>query len=279
MHGDKERAGSAARHGASGLERCFSVWIGPRLSAMAAACLNSFVEMGHQVDLYVYDEPAGVPSGVTVKDAAAHVPRDRIIRHEKGSYALFSDLFRYELLAREAGLWIDTDVLCVRPIQREGEYVFGFESSERINGAVLRLPATSPILSDLRSIFEPGWIPPWHHGLKRAAHALRYRIGSGYGVSKMSWGSAGPRALTFFARRHGIAGFARPIEEFYPLPPSDALRVTRPDLDLSRIVTDRTLCIHLWADKLSGLQQADIHPRSFLAAVANGSWRDRVFAG
>ena len=44
-------------------------WHGAPLSRVERLCLASFVANGHPVHLYVYDEPAGVPAGVRLRDA------------------------------------------------------------------------------------------------------------------------------------------------------------------------------------------------------------------
>ncbi len=56
------------------------------------------------MDLYTYDEHLRAPAGVSVRDAAEIMPRDRVLFHRRGnSPALFSDLFRYAGLERSLG--------------------------------------------------------------------------------------------------------------------------------------------------------------------------------
>ena len=46
-----------------------SLWIGKPLSKLEQLCFKSFLDNGHTVHLYVYDNISNVPSGVIIKDA------------------------------------------------------------------------------------------------------------------------------------------------------------------------------------------------------------------
>lgn len=267
-----------ARRTTDKLEICNALWTGGELPAFSAACLSSFAEVGHQVRLHVYDVPKGVPSGVELVDASSFVPADRIVRHHKtGSLALFSNLYRYELMAREQGLWIDSDVLCLRPLRALSDYVFGRESDSRLNGAILKLPAGSPMLADLRAIFTtPRWSAPWNDKKRRFRDAVYYRVRKDYGISKMSWGSAGPRAITYFANKHNVAVRAVAPDVFYPISVRRAGDLLRPDFPVEDLVTPDTLCIHLWADVIGKEIKTGIPRKSFIADVVEGRWRARL---
>ncbi|HEX8571243.1 MAG TPA: hypothetical protein VF759_00675 [Allosphingosinicella sp.] len=162
------------------------------------------LRQGHRLTLYGYDRPDGVPDGVEIADAAAILPRQRVIRHRGGSPSLFSNLFRYELQRRGLGTWIDSDVYLLAPLDGERPYLFGLEAPGVINGAVLRLPPDSPMLPPLIALFDeldvPLWLP-WRSWLgARWRLAARGRTG----LADMPWGSAGPRALSWTAARLGL---------------------------------------------------------------------------
>ncbi len=91
-----------------------SLWIGSALSTMERLSLTSFVAAGHNVHLYTYDDVAGVPEGVELRDANAILPRSRIFRYaEHDTVSGFSNFFRYKLLLERGGWWVDTDVVCL----------------------------------------------------------------------------------------------------------------------------------------------------------------------
>jgi hypothetical protein len=253
---------------------CNALWVGSALGAIERACLGSFVDAGHAVDLYTYDAVSGVPAGVHLRDAAAVLPRESIIRHrESGSVSLFSNRFRYALLKSGRGLWIDCDMLCLRPIP-DAAFIFGRQAHDIVNGAVLKLPCDHPVLDDLLAIFTtPNWVPPWDRRGRRLRYWLRYRVEADFGIAAMPWGIAGPRALSYYLPRHSLDRHALPVEAFYPLGWHEADMLGSPDpANAITRVTAATLCMHLWSRSRSehGVGAA---PGSFLAAVIDGSWR------
>jgi glycosyltransferase involved in cell wall biosynthesis len=110
------------------------LWIGSHLSKLELLTLLSFTRLGHPFHLWTYDElDAPVPEGVTIRDASAILPRERIFLKSEAdpsagvgrmSYGPFSDLFRYKLLYEVGGLWVDMDVTCLRPFSFEQPYLF-----------------------------------------------------------------------------------------------------------------------------------------------------------
>lgn len=133
------------------------LWIGP-LSRLELLTLHSFVANGHEFHLWRYQRTLDpLPRGVLVRDANEILPRDMVFRKRAedseiglgaGSYATFSDLFRTKLLHKLGGIWVDMDVLCLRPFDFEQPYVF---RSHRL-GTVMNLikcPPGSPLMEEL----------------------------------------------------------------------------------------------------------------------------------
>src|SRR5688572_29281920 len=120
------------------------LWVGPSLSPLERACIASFLQHGHQFELYVYGPVTGVPDGCRLEDAASILPADRVFVHTdgeaQGSVAAFADVFRYELLHRRGGWWVDLDVFCLSPALPDAGFVIGRQSQNVINGAILRAP-------------------------------------------------------------------------------------------------------------------------------------------
>lgn len=252
-------------------ELCNALWIGGRLTELAGACLASFVEMGHAVRLYAYEPIDGIPRGVALADAADIVSLDRLEPFRAGrSYAAFSNLFRYELLAREAGIWIDCDLLSVRPLVAGRSHVFGYEAAGRINNAVLKLPADSPVLADLRAVFTaPRWKPPWNDWKRNVRDFVtQRRSGADYNAVV-----TGPRILSHVVEKQGLAERAEPIDVFYPVAVQATPNLLLPDFEIRSLITPRTLCIHLCTSYLADRWASDALPGSFLHAVLSGKWR------
>jgi hypothetical protein len=123
-----------------------SLWVG-RLSTLEQLSISSFLNNGHPFHLYVYDEIENVPEGVTLKNANEVLPLGAIDgKSYASSLTCFSNLFRYELLYRLGGYWVDLDVVCFRPWDFVEPYVFAAEHKESIGSEVLRVPAGAPIM-------------------------------------------------------------------------------------------------------------------------------------
>jgi len=132
-----------------------SLWVGPSLRWIEQMSMQSFLRNGWRYKLYVYDEPAGVPDGVELADAAAILPRDAVFREgsgsgaHRGSLGAFSDLFRYALLARRGGFWTDTDVINLDLFDPEGVRLVASEWTDAgligPNGAQMAAPANDPL--------------------------------------------------------------------------------------------------------------------------------------
>src|SRR5690242_7747234 len=84
------------------------LWVRGDLSRMEILSIRSFLGNGHPVHLYTYDCPGNVPEGATILDASKIVPEHLVPPAQTppfqvGSYAIFSDYFRYSLLDLHGG--------------------------------------------------------------------------------------------------------------------------------------------------------------------------------
>jgi hypothetical protein len=146
------------------------LWIGKRLSTMEKLSISSFTKHGHEFHLYVYDNLEGVPQGTVLKDASNVVPQQMIFKDKKveGTYANFSDIFRYKLLLEKGGYWADLDTICLQPFDFPAEYVFAqqndYDGSRFVCCGVIKAAAGSEIMeycyetSKQRSSGTYGWI-------------------------------------------------------------------------------------------------------------------------
>lgn len=244
---------------------CHTLWIGDRLPPLLAVCLESFVRQGHRVELHAY-RSVEAPRGVTVRDASAILPYRPAGSHQgHGAIPVFADWFRYELLERVHGIWIDTDLVCVRPIALRKQYLFGYDSGRVINNAVLRLPSGSALLRQMRDLFPGhGFIPPWFGPVRRLRYRVKHLCGIHRDITTLPHASSGPAALTWYANEQGVADQALPPEAFYPLCLSQCSRALNGDFDIAGLITPRTLCVHLWHNSLPSL---DPHPHSLIGRL------------
>lgn len=106
-----------------------SLWVGSKLSRVEIACINSFISNGYSYDLYIYENLPDVPHGVNIKDANSIVNSSEIqkqtIGSGKGSLGGFSDKFRWSLLHKRGGTWVDIDMICLKPFDIPKKCVAG----------------------------------------------------------------------------------------------------------------------------------------------------------
>lgn len=176
-----------------------SLWIKGELSVMEQLCLKSFLANGHAFHLYTYGDVRGVPEGVVLKNAEEILPADRIFVYSKEkSYAGFSNLFRYKLLLDRGNIWVDTDVVCLKPFQFSSDFILGRERA--------RFP-------------EPGgeWVYP--NGIMGSpAHGdfIRqcYEEADSRDPEALHWGETGPELTTRLVVENHLHGQTQPPSVF-----------------------------------------------------------------
>jgi hypothetical protein len=246
---------------------CVTLWIGPALGAVERACMRSILCHDHPLALYCYDEPAGVPDGVEVRDAAEILPEHLIVRHRTGSVSLFSNRFRYELQRRGCGVWVDADYYFLAPLPDDRSHLFGHDEDGVIGSGLLRLPQDSPLLPELLAPFDERKVPRWLPPRARAAAWWRLRRTGRTQIAEMPWGSLGPKALTAVARRHGAERWALPPEVLCPVHWDDAVWIRDPAVGVHDVTTPRTIAVHLYNELIKSFKDQPAPPGSFLARL------------
>jgi len=154
-------------------------WTGKPLSRLERAALQSYVNQGYTVELYTYNpitefkrhvpQLALQQGKIKVHDARTVLPESALFeyagratigkRDDAYKYLPFSDLFRFTMLHKFGGAWIDLDVFLIKPIPSailHRPYVF---SSERTiqKGAYKK---ADPEIVDMGFIKVPGPASP-----------------------------------------------------------------------------------------------------------------------
>lgn len=249
-----------------------ALWIGNKLGPISRSCLQSFVMRGHEVHLHTYGDIEDLPDGVNQVDANLIISAEKIIKHnETGSYALFSDIFRYELMRKVDGIYVDCDVYCLKPLSiPEHGYVLGFEDDNWINGAILRIPKNSPLLESLlNAAYDPQFVPPWYSKSRQFRLKTKKVLGIGTSLADMPWGVIGPKAITYYVRSHQQENNVQPIDIFYPVHYQCISQLCDPNLTIQELTTSRTLAIHLYNEMLRGIDLESIDSNSTLALLLN----------
>jgi hypothetical protein len=247
-----------------------SLWIGGELGYIERLTIVSALSIGHPFRLYSYspEKLRSIPDGVEVRDANEVVAYPALARYFDGGHAaLGTDFFRYAMQARGLGYWVDLDLYFLRPLDFGDPYVFGWENKTSINGAVLRLPPESDMVRDLCAIPHLNWRPPFY-GLRKSAAFYWRRLREGdLWPENYRWGTFGPAALTYLAKKHRVAHRAQKRPVFYPvLHPDAKLLCGAPEWVESRL-TEETRTVHLWHSVLSRAAKGPPPPGSWLDVV------------
>jgi mannosyltransferase OCH1-like enzyme len=156
------------------------LWIYGKLSKMECLCINSFLMNGYVPILWTYGDMKNIHNGAIVKDAREIIPEERIFTYKNGSYAGFSNFFRYKVLTVKGGMWADTDVVCLESIFKRPDHPFLV--AERIHDS-------NKIMINNNIIYSPD---PSRGDIIDLALAITER----FPLDKLEWGDCGPKLLT-----------------------------------------------------------------------------------
>ena len=140
-------------------------WTGNPLSRLERAAIQSWVNVGYTVDIYTYNPIAEfkkqLPTTrhIRVHDAREILPQSAIFKYDARagigkrddafSYLPFSDLFRFTMLQKKGGAWIDLDIFLVKPIPAKllnRPYIFASERTIQ-KGAYRKVEPAVPTVS------------------------------------------------------------------------------------------------------------------------------------
>lgn len=183
-----------------------TLWIGGKLSKLEELAIKSFVHFGYSITIYLYNTDCVVPDGVLVDDANKIIDSSLIFK-ARGSYAIFSDIFRYRLLSRVKTTWVDTDCICLNSnFPLNSEYIFTEqEVSAQHDGIftnhILAYPIDSPLCDRL------------NREAKIGKFRQLYRINSPH----IKWGESGPILLSKLVDELELTNFAFPSKNMNPI--------------------------------------------------------------
>lgn len=211
------------------------LWVDGPLSTLERLSIASFLANGHAVHLYTYGAVANTPHGAQLMDGNEVLPdgpQRRVLQRGigAGSWAFFSNLFRYRLLHDRGGLWCDTDMVCLRPLGFAVEQPRFFATERtprtgdetglkvRVASCAMQAPARDPLLLEC---FE------------RAA---------GVDGDRQPWGSAGPELLTSLVNEKQLAAELLAPDVFCPIDHWNFLSL----LQGTQLIASETHAVHFW---------------------------------
>ena len=139
-------------------------WTGS-IDALERACLSSFSQSGHEVILYSYGEHKASHL-YDVRHASEIIDEKyltQFITNGQPNIAHFSDAFRVMMFTKTPYIWIDCDLLLVKPISFDpAENLFIREGRKSIIAAMLRI-ADQPIATRALELIlqQAGRDLPW----------------------------------------------------------------------------------------------------------------------
>lgn len=219
---------------------------------MEQLSIKSFLKNGHEYHLYVYDDVNNIPEGTIVKNGNEVLPAERIFTSQsgwwKGSYAGFSDIFRYHLLKNKGGWWVDTDVVCLKPFDFKTEYVIASSHEcqwgELANNCVIKMPKDSDLaayLVDVTNSLDPNKVTVGETGPHLIQKAVGYSNYQQYIASYQTFCPITWRAVNKIVFSESGLTFQKSVKLA-----KDFIRpIVRPYTRSGRI-TKNSYAVHLW---------------------------------
>ncbi len=107
-----------------------SLWVGDKLGDLEINCIKSHLRVGHIFILYVYNDVGNIPDGTIVEDGRDILHESYLGKGDNFGYYPFSDIFRFNLLYKKGGYWVDLDLYATRnwtELDNNYEYIFASE--------------------------------------------------------------------------------------------------------------------------------------------------------
>ncbi len=223
-----------------------SLWIGDSLSVMEKLCISSFIKNGHDFHLYTYGVIDGVPDGTIIQDANNILSQDLIFTYHRNSYAGFADWFRWALLKKKGGIWVDTDMICLKYIDLDDEILFGKESSTAVCPAILKFPSGHPLVNFLENqCRNPNTFTPYDSKKKKLNKIKRSMFKPGR--HNIGWGeTGGPKGFTKALEYFDLLNKAKPFTHFFPVHCNNWDAVFDGTLGDDIELFSSTYTIHMW---------------------------------
>ena len=199
-------------------------WHGP-LDRLRRLCLRSQIAAGHKVTIYSFDPIAQLPDGVANAEAEAILPHSFAERLRPArpdgvwidrTMLQFSDFFRMRLMAKSTGLWLDADVLLLKPVEIDpAKPYFAWEQPRQLGNSVLYLPANDPIVAAFEALMAQDELTPDWLSLRHRLTFMLHKLRGTTRISEVRLAIFGPAALTALASRSGELQYALPKKSFY----------------------------------------------------------------
>ena len=234
-------------------QKITGLWVGETLPLLAQLCIKSFLDHGHEFQLFTYRPYDNVPSGTTVRDAREILPEEAVFYHENGSLAPFADWFRNEFLVREGGYWTDLDVACLSDDFPDADTWFCTQEKGLVAVGVIAFPPHHPLMEVLRSLAEdPTAAAPWDsaEAILAKKNLAKQMPDVAERRRKAPWGHCGPEGFTRVLKHFDMLAQAATPSHLYPLHYTVWRKCYNGDCNLHSPELRNAWAIHLWGEML-----------------------------
>lgn len=181
------------------------------------------------------------------------------------------------MVAKTDFVWVDLDIVALRPFDFTSDYIFGYESFDSVGCAVLKLPKESLALKALSAFSsDTRGLPPRLTEFQRVRYFFKNILYRGLPIERWPWGSIGPSLFTAELHRSNEIQRALPLHCFYPVPMSEIPQFSDPDGYRRSDAPEGAYAVHLWGSHLSrhvAERYAGVFPAdSFVNRVCNDDW-------
>ena len=211
----------------------FSLWIGPSLSILEQAAINSFLKHDFTFILYVYEPVKNVPENTIIKDANNVINFEKYKKYNNPSF--FSNLFRYKRLYEVGGIWVDMDIILIHEIDdilMYNHYIFTSEKTkytEHINAGMIGcIPKTTLMLDCYNEV----------------KNKIKQNV-------EIRQGMLGPKILKFFVDKHELNHYVEPYYSFCYYGYNSLDKIFSEENHTLSILADEDIRgLHLWNNAL-----------------------------
>ena len=122
-----------------------------------------------------------------VKDANEILSSDRIFKPRgRDTFAEFSNIFRYKLLHEKGGVWVDSDIVCLKSFDFKAEHVIASQFKPKSSFGCRRRQATNCVLKAPK-------------GSKLMEYC--YQMANNKSPEQLKWGDTGPNLVHYLVNK------------------------------------------------------------------------------
>ena len=218
-------------------------WEG-KITNLEILAIKSYLANGHIIFVYTYPKYnshiKSFHENMEIRDASEILSVEKRWKI-KGMSTIFSDLFRYYLLYKTGGWWMDLDIVLLKPITTESQIVLSLHFSEKEGNR----------LSGLFLNAAPLKMPKGHILGETCIREAESRD-----FEKLNHADLGPLLIDKEVPKLKLEKYIVPPEIYSPIGFHEVQRVIEPGFGFDRI-TGNTVAIHLFNTTWSHGMQAN----------------------